>query len=71
MANSPGARGGQGVLSAAKMTMPYQGAVVSGVFSLPSFGNDFSSEKGILDQDLKKDFMDQLKSFEEAINSQT
>ncbi|NIJ46314.1 NAD(P)H-dependent FMN reductase [Wenyingzhuangia heitensis] len=44
-ATSPGARGGQSVLDIASARMPYHGAIVTGSFSLPSFGNNFMNGK--------------------------
>lgn len=67
MATSPGPRGGKGVLDSAKMTMPYQGAQLSGVFSLPVFNQNFDSKKGIIDAELKLQFTTQLELFKSAI----
>jgi len=69
MATSPGGRGGQSVLNAAKMTLPHQGAVVAGVFSLPSFGKNFDSKSGLTDEGLKRNFMEQLELFNEAVRN--
>lgn len=68
LSTSPGGRGGQGVLTTAKATYPYQGAQVAGSFSLPSFGKHFSANNGISDQALKTDFQDQLDAFQKAIS---
>ena len=43
LATSPGPRGGMGVLASAKMTFPYQGGIVAGSMSLPSFHQNFDS----------------------------
>ncbi len=53
LATSPGARGGSSVLEIAKNRFPYQGASVVGTFSLPSFYDNFDTEKGIINEDLK------------------
>ncbi|NNL82106.1 MAG: NAD(P)H-dependent oxidoreductase [Winogradskyella sp.] len=41
MATSPGARGGQSVLSIAQDRFPRHDAIIISVFSLPSFGDNF------------------------------
>jgi chromate reductase len=48
LATSPGARGGSLVLDIAVKRMPFQGGVVKGSFSLPSFNENFNIEKGII-----------------------
>ena len=45
LATSPGARGGSSVLEIANQRFPFQGAVVKGSFSLPSFNDNFDSTK--------------------------
>tara|TARA_R110002126_G_scaffold271893_1_gene415974 strand:- start:1093 stop:1620 length:528 start_codon:yes stop_codon:yes gene_type:complete len=47
MATSPGPRGGASVLEIAKNRFPFQGAVVKGSFSLPSFHENFDKKEGI------------------------
>ena len=68
LATSPGQRGGLGVLNTAQTTMPYQGALVSGTYSLPSFGSHFDTNQGITDENMRKDFLNQLEVFVNAIN---
>jgi len=63
LATSPGARGGETVMNQAASTLPYQGALVTGKFSLPSFYESFSNNEGIKDVDLKADFETQLETF--------
>jgi len=41
------------VLEIAKNRFPFQGAVVKGSFSLPSFNDNFDVVNGILNEDLK------------------
>jgi len=53
LATSPGPRGGSSVLEIAKNRFPFQGAVVKGSFSLPSFYENFDVVNGIIDNDLK------------------
>ncbi len=67
LATSPGARGGMGVLSSAKMTFPYQGAIVQGTFSLPSFYQNFKEEEGISDLGLLENFKIALNNLESAM----
>ncbi|RKS00711.1 NADPH-dependent FMN reductase [Flavobacterium sp. 102] len=57
LATSPGARGGGTVLDIAVKRMPFQGGIVKGSFSLPSFNDNFKEGKitnETLDSDLKK-----------------
>ncbi|QBN18233.1 NADPH-dependent FMN reductase [Flavobacterium nackdongense] len=64
MATSPGGRGGASVLEIAKSNFPRFGAILKGIFSLPSFNDNFDVENGKisnleLDNELKgivKDF---------------
>ncbi len=52
LATSPGARGGETVLSFANQIFPYAGANVKTSFSLPSFYQNFHQDKGILQEEL-------------------
>lgn len=63
MATSPGARGGQTVLKQAATSFPFMGADVAGEFSLPSFHQNFSANKGITDETLKTQFQEALSAF--------
>lgn len=47
LATSPGARGGQSVLSIAENRLPFDGAKVLDTFSLPEFNNNFEEGKGV------------------------
>jgi chromate reductase, NAD(P)H dehydrogenase (quinone) len=62
LATSPGPRGGATVLEIAKNRFPFQGGVIKGSFSLPSFGANFDSENGIIDTDLKNQLLEIVKS---------
>lgn len=53
LATSPGPRGGSTVLEIANNRFPFQGAVVKGSFSLPSFYDNFDVVNGIINEDLK------------------
>lgn len=62
LATSPGARGGSSVLDIATKRFPFQGGIVKGSFSLPSFNDNFDPEKGITNEDLKKQLLEIIKS---------
>lgn len=64
LATSPGARGGSSVLEIATKRFPFQGGIVKGSFSLPSFNNNFDVENGIINPDLKKELLEIVKSIE-------
>lgn len=57
LATSPGPRGGSTVLEIAKNRFPFQGGIVKGSYSLPSFGENFVAEKGITNEELKNEFL--------------
>lgn len=62
LATSPGARGGSSVLDIATKRFPFQGGIVKGSFSLPSFNDNFDAEKGITDEELKNQLLEIIKS---------
>ena len=62
LATSPGARGGSSVLDIATKRFPFQGGIVKGSFSLPSFNDNFDAEKGITNKDLKKQLLEIIKA---------
>lgn len=64
LATSPGPRGGSSVLEIAKNRFPFQGAIVKGSFSLPSFNDNFDAEKGITNEDLKNQLLGIIGSIE-------
>ena len=64
LATSPGARGGSSVLDIATKRFPFQGGIVKGSFSLPSFNDNFDAEKGITKEDLKNQLMGIVNSIE-------
>lgn len=64
LATSPGARGGISVLEIANNRFPNQAAVVKGSFSLPNFHDNFDDQKGITNQDLKKELLQLINSIE-------
>ena len=67
LSTSPGRRGGKSVLEIALNSFPRWGGEVIAHFSLPSFKKNFSEENGILDDELKKGFEDQLAKFEQSV----
>lgn len=69
MATSPGGRGGTGVLQAASNTYRYSNKNTIVDFSLPSFHQNFSIEKGIVNEELRAKFQQQLDIFMAASNS--
>ena len=62
LATSPGARGGSSVLEIANKRFPFQGGIVKGSFSLPSFNDNFDAEKGITNPELKHQLLDIIQS---------
>jgi chromate reductase, NAD(P)H dehydrogenase (quinone) len=62
MATSPGPRGGASVLEIAKNRFPFQGAVVKGSFSLPSFHENFDEKEGITNTDLNNELLQIVQS---------
>jgi chromate reductase len=62
LATSPGARGGSSVLDIATKRFPFQGGIVKGSFSLPSFNDNFDAEKGITNEELKKQLLEIIKA---------
>jgi chromate reductase len=62
LATSPGARGGSSVLDIATKRFPFQGGIVKGSFSLPSFNDNFDVEKGITNEDLKNQLLEIIKA---------
>ena len=69
LSSSPGPKGGQNVLASATSAFPYQGAQVTGSFSLPSFGQNFESKHGISNPALQDLFNEQLKQFKDVIHA--
>ena len=64
LATSPGARGGASVLDIAAKRFPLQGAEVKGTFSLPAFNENFDAVTGIINPELKKQFLDIINAIE-------
>jgi chromate reductase len=59
-----GPRGGATVLEIAKNRFPFQGGIVKGSFALPSFKENFDTEKGIINIEFKKQLSEIINSIE-------
>ena len=64
LATSPGARGGSSVLEIATKRFPFQGGIVKGSFSLPSFNDNFDVVNGIIHQEYKNQLLEIVNSIE-------
>lgn len=62
LATSPGARGGSSVLDMAVARFPFQGGIIKGSFSLPSFYENFDVVNGIINPEYKKHLDEIIKS---------
>lgn len=59
LSTSPGKRGGQSAMEAAKISLPYYGGNIKATFSLPSFNDNFDVEAGSI---ANKELDDALKA---------
>ena len=66
LSTSNGARGGSSVLNHAETIYPHRGAIISGVFSLPSYSDNFKDGK-IVDNNLNAALKTQLEIFENSL----
>ena len=64
LATSPGARGGSSVLEIANKRFPFQGGIVKGSFSLPSFYENFDVINGIIHPEYKNQLLEIVNSTE-------
>jgi len=62
LATSPGARGGSSVLEIASKRFPFQGGIVKGSFSLPSFYENFDVINGIIHPEYKNQLLEIVNS---------
>ncbi len=62
LSTSPGQRGGLGVMETARNRFPIHGAEIIATFSLPYFEENFDVEKGIVNEELDKQFRDMISS---------
>ena len=60
LSTAPGARGGLSVLQAAQERFPRHGAEILAAFSLPNFGDNFSAEKGIINEEFRFEFFEAI-----------
>ena len=67
LATSPGGRGGQTVLDIAVNKFRFMNRNTIAHFSLPLFHQHFSEAEGILNEDLRTQFEEQLEIFKEAL----
>ena len=67
LSTAPGAGGGKNVTEAFIKRAPFSGAHIMANFILPSFNNNFDSEKGITDEELNKEFMHKVKIVKETL----
>lgn len=63
LSTSPGGRGGKSVHELASASFPRSGAEITASFMLPSFGDNFSTEEGIKDEELAKTFKEEVAKF--------
>ena len=66
MATSPGARGGATVLEIAAARFPYMGAVITGLYSLPNFHDNFK-ENALVEGELKVKLLNEIAVFNTKI----
>lgn len=64
LATSPGPRGASTILEIAKNRFPFQGGIVKGSFSLPSFNDNFNAESGITNEELRNQLLKIVDSIE-------
>ena len=64
LSTSPGPRGGATVLEIVKNRFPFQGAIVKGSFSLPSFHLNFEADKGIINEEYKNQLNEIINAIE-------
>ncbi|MCT4591615.1 MAG: NAD(P)H-dependent oxidoreductase [Carboxylicivirga sp.] len=67
LATSPGPNGAKRVLKIANEAYSYSNKNIAGSFSLPSFYENFSNEKGIVNDTFKNDLLLQLAQFEKLL----
>jgi chromate reductase len=63
LSTSNGIRGASTVLEIAKNRLPFHGGIIKGVFSLPNFNDNFNSENGITNVELKDNLTTTIKGF--------
>jgi len=71
LSTSTGKRGGAGVIEAAKTRFPRHGAEIIATFSLPEFRENFSTGKGILNEELDKQFREIISLTKNRLDNQS
>ncbi len=66
MATSPGARGGQTVLTIAEARFPWHDGNIVATYSLPSFDTNFENGK-ITNEELNKELLEQVEKLQKAL----
>ena len=66
MAASPGGRGGASVLAMAEDRFPRHDAQLTGVFSMPSFYNNFK-DGAIINEELNQDLQNHIQTFSKSL----
>lgn len=67
LSTAPGAGGGKNVTEAFLKRAPFSGANIITNFILPSFNNNFDAQKGIIDEGLKKEFIEKIEIVKETL----
>lgn len=67
LSTATGARGGKSVMEAAMSRFPRHGGEIIAQFSLPNFGQNFSKEKGITNDELKADFSNEIQKVKKRL----
>jgi chromate reductase len=60
LSTAPGQRGGKGVLDAALIRFPIHGAQILMSFSLPKFAENFDEINGIVNEELRQEFISKM-----------
>ncbi|MCX6180348.1 MAG: NAD(P)H-dependent oxidoreductase [Bacteroidetes bacterium] len=62
LSTAPGPRGGKGAMDAAFVRFPIHGANILTTFTLPKFGENFSADNGIINEELNQEFNEKINS---------
>jgi len=68
-AAAPGPRGGLTILEIAKARFPYNGGDVIEDFSLPNFSENFDIERGIIDEEKKKELEAKIEKLKQVLEN--
>ena len=71
LATSPGGKGGKSVLNQAVTSAGFTNSNTVVSFSLPSFNKNFTEELGLINADVRAQFIQQLQTFTRALQNQT